>query len=60
MSFSAIPEMEKSFEQPSSKTLNVGAPTFFATSSADATHKPSSFTLDVGAPTFPDLLAVAQ
>jgi hypothetical protein len=52
MSFSAVPEMDRSFEQPSSETLNVGAPTIFTTSSPDATRKPSSFTLDVGAPTF--------
>jgi len=63
----AIPKMKKSPDQPSSKTLNVGVPTFFgvrrlaaafattdfaARASFAGKYKPSEITLDVGAPTF--------
>jgi hypothetical protein len=42
MRLAGIPKMEKSFEQPSSKTLNVGAPTFSAVATARGSSIPPS------------------
>jgi hypothetical protein len=56
MKLPAVPNREATFEQPSSKTLNVGAPTFWASDDGVGSEfvnpKPSDFTLNVGAPTF--------
>jgi hypothetical protein len=56
MRLPGVPNRETAFKQPSSKTLNVGAPTFLATlalfNSESVNTKPSDFTLNVGAPTF--------
>jgi len=43
MRLSGIPKMEKPFKQPSSKTLSVGAPTFFRESLVVADLQVGSF-----------------
>jgi hypothetical protein len=48
MRLAGIPKIEKPFEQPSSKTLNVGAPTFSALATGRGSFIPPS-SLSVGA-----------
>jgi len=53
MSLTVVSIREKLFEEPSSKTLNVGAPTWISSAEGSiAVAKPSEITLNVGAPTF--------